>query len=143
MISNWREDYQKKLCSAADAAKFVKSGNSIFTGGFSLMPHDFTEALADRKDELQDVEYYGCLSPYCFRIFDGEFKGWYAFDPDHPENDRVIYEGQNIRSQDATVDFGIKIRDIKSKGSFIGSHTPERPLQAPAQAVSTRRPDAP
>ena len=75
MIKDWREDYQKKVCSAADAAKSIKSGDAIFTGGFSLMPHDFTEELAERKDELQDVEYFGCLSPYCFKIFDGHFRG--------------------------------------------------------------------
>jgi len=75
MVGNWREEYQEKLCSAADAAQRIKSGDSIFTAGFSAMPYDFTEALAARKDELRDVEYYGCLSPYCFRIFDGEFKG--------------------------------------------------------------------
>jgi len=70
---DWREDYQDKLCSAAEAVKRVKSGDSIFAGGFSAMPYDFTEALAERKEELQDVEYYGCLSPYPFRILNGEF----------------------------------------------------------------------
>ncbi len=74
-MKDWRDDYNSKLCSAADAAQRIKSGDSIFTAGFSAMPHDFTEALADRKDELENVEYYGCLSPYPFRIFDGEFKG--------------------------------------------------------------------
>jgi len=73
--TDWREDYQNKLCSAADAAKRIKSGDSIYTGGFAIMPHDFTEALAERKDELRDVDYYGCLSPYCFKILDGHFKG--------------------------------------------------------------------
>lgn len=75
MKKDWHEDYQSKLCSAADAAKRIKSGDSIYTGGFSIMPHDFTEALAERKDELRDVDYYGCLSPYCFKILDGHFKG--------------------------------------------------------------------
>ena len=75
MIDNWHDEYQSKLVSAADAATRVKSGDSIFTAGFSAMPFDFTEALAARKDELRDVEYYGCLSPYCFKIFDGDYKG--------------------------------------------------------------------
>jgi 4-hydroxybutyrate CoA-transferase len=75
MSHDWREEYQSKLCTAADAARRIKSGDSIFTAGFSAMPYDFTEALAERKDELRDVEYYGCLSPYLFKIFDGDFKG--------------------------------------------------------------------
>ena len=75
MSHDWREEYQSKLCTAADAARRIKSGDSIFTAGFSAMPFDFTEALAERKDELRNVEYYGCLSPYLFKIFDGDFKG--------------------------------------------------------------------
>jgi acyl-CoA hydrolase len=42
---NWREDYQNKLCTAAEAAKLIKSRDSIFAGGFSMMPYYFTEAL--------------------------------------------------------------------------------------------------
>ena len=75
MSDAWREEYKSKLSTAAEAAARVKSGDSNFTAGFSAIPFDFTEALAERKDELRDVEYYGCLSPYCFRIFDGDFKG--------------------------------------------------------------------
>jgi len=75
MNRNWLESYQDKLCSAAEAAKRINSGDSIFGAGFSSMPFDFTEALAERKDELQDVNYYGVLSPYCFKILNGDFKG--------------------------------------------------------------------
>ena len=75
MKRKWRENYQNKLCSAAEAAKRVNSGDSIYAGGFSMMPHDFTEALAGRKDELKDVNYHGVLTPYCFKILNGEFKG--------------------------------------------------------------------
>jgi 4-hydroxybutyrate CoA-transferase len=75
VTKQWREDYQDKLLTAAEAAKQINSGDSIFAGGFSTLPFDFTEALAARKDELRDVDYYGCFSPYCFKILDGDFKG--------------------------------------------------------------------
>jgi len=74
-MKDWQEDYNSKLCSAAKAAERIKSGDSVFAAGFSAIPYDLTEALAERKNELEGVEYYGCLSPYLFRIFDGEFKG--------------------------------------------------------------------
>jgi 4-hydroxybutyrate CoA-transferase len=74
-MKDWRDDYNSKLCTATEAAKRIQSGDSIFTAGLSAIPYDFTEALAERKNELQDVDYYGCLSPYLFKIFDGEFKG--------------------------------------------------------------------
>lgn len=78
-MRDWRKEYEGKLCSAADAAKLIKSGDSIYAGGFSVLPYDFTEALAERREELQDVEYFGCLSPYCFKIFDGNFSGHINF----------------------------------------------------------------
>jgi len=74
-MKNWRDLYNSKLCTAEEAALRIKSGDSIFTAGFSAMPYDFTEALAKRKNELENVEYYGCLAPYPFKILDGDFKG--------------------------------------------------------------------
>ena len=74
-MKDWKNEYQAKLCSAANAANLVKSGDSIFTAGFSAMPLDFSEALAERKDSLEGVAYYGCLSPYPLKIMDGSFKG--------------------------------------------------------------------
>jgi 4-hydroxybutyrate CoA-transferase len=74
-MKDWKDEYQAKLCSAANAANLVKSGDSIFTAGFSAMPLDFSEALAERKDSLEGVAYYGCLSPYPLKIMDGSFKG--------------------------------------------------------------------
>ena len=75
MRADWREDYQRKLCSAVEAASRVKSGDAIYAGGFSVIPYDFTEALAERKDELHNVDYHGVLTPYCLKILNGEFKG--------------------------------------------------------------------
>ena len=72
-IKNWRDLYNSKLCTAEEAALRIKSGDSIFTAGFSAMPYDFTEALAKRKNELENVEYYGCLAPYLFKMLDSEF----------------------------------------------------------------------
>ena len=62
-MKDWQEEYRAKLCSAREAAEFVKSGDSIFTAGFSAMPLEFSEAIAERRDSLEDVAYYGCLSP--------------------------------------------------------------------------------
>ncbi len=72
---SWQQNYKAKLCSAQEAAGRIRSGDSIYAAGLSAMPHDFTEALAERKAELKDVDYYGCLSPYCFKIMDGDFRG--------------------------------------------------------------------
>ncbi len=57
----------------------------------------------------------------------GKLAGWYVMDAEHPENNRLFYEGTDVTSDDAVVDFGIKIKDIHATGRFVGGHTAERP----------------
>lgn len=53
---NWHDEYNKKLISADEAAKLVKSGDWIEYGFGINCARDFDEALARRKDELTDVK---------------------------------------------------------------------------------------
>ncbi|MDY7019596.1 MAG: acetyl-CoA hydrolase/transferase C-terminal domain-containing protein [Chloroflexota bacterium] len=71
-MTDWREDYQKKLVSAEEAAKLVKSGDYIvFTMGREAFAVGL--AIAARKEELQDVNLH-CVAPgYDFGWYD---EGW-------------------------------------------------------------------
>ncbi|MGE5381637.1 MAG: acetyl-CoA hydrolase/transferase family protein [Methylocystaceae bacterium] len=62
---NYSQLYQEKIISAADAASLIKSGDYLLYGPFLARPIDFDQALAARKDELQDVAIYmaGCTYP--------------------------------------------------------------------------------
>ncbi len=53
---NFADEYKKKLISADEAAKLVKSGDWVQMGEFVQHPHDCDKALARRKDELKDVK---------------------------------------------------------------------------------------
>lgn len=53
--TDWSREYQQKLVSAEEAAKLVTSGDWIEFGIGNTKPVDFVRALADRKDELWDV----------------------------------------------------------------------------------------
>jgi len=53
---NWLDDYKSKLCSATDAAKLVKSGNRVYYGGNAAIPISLVEALAERYEELENVQ---------------------------------------------------------------------------------------
>ncbi|MGE5403851.1 MAG: acetyl-CoA hydrolase/transferase family protein, partial [Candidatus Saccharibacteria bacterium] len=48
-------EYQKKLITAEEAAKLVKSGDMVHYGEFALFPQALDEALAQRVPELRDV----------------------------------------------------------------------------------------
>ena len=53
----WQEEYKKKLVSAAEAAKAVKSGDKVvipYRTNTKVIP----QAIADRKNELRNVRNF-------------------------------------------------------------------------------------
>ncbi len=56
MYQRWVKEYEKRLVTADEAAKAVKSGDWIEYGFGINCAYDFDEALSKRKDELQDVK---------------------------------------------------------------------------------------
>ncbi len=69
MSADWQEEYRRKLVSAEEAIKIVKSGDHVaFTYGRE--PSALGEALARRRDELKDVTIF-------VRTPSRDF-GWYA-----------------------------------------------------------------
>lgn len=53
---SWVDDYKKKLCSAEEAVSVVKSGDRVYISGNAATPYVLMKALAQRKDELFNVE---------------------------------------------------------------------------------------
>lgn len=56
MQHKWRDEYQKKLVSADEAARAVQSGDWVEYGFGINSAYDFDEALSRRKYELRDVK---------------------------------------------------------------------------------------
>ena len=52
----WVDEYKKKLVSAEEAVSDIKSGQRVYISGNAATPYVFVKSLADRKDELKDVE---------------------------------------------------------------------------------------
>ena len=52
-INQWQ--YKQKLITADEAAKLVKSGDSVWYSEFAMFPETLDAALAKRVDELHDV----------------------------------------------------------------------------------------
>ncbi len=53
---SWVDDYKKKLVSAEDAVSVIKSSDRVYISGNAATPYVLMNALASRKDELEDVE---------------------------------------------------------------------------------------
>jgi 4-hydroxybutyrate CoA-transferase len=52
----WLTQYKERLCSAEEAVSVVKSGHRIYISGNASAPYLLMEALAQRKNELENVE---------------------------------------------------------------------------------------
>ncbi|MBZ5496138.1 MAG: 4-hydroxybutyrate CoA-transferase [Acidobacteriia bacterium] len=53
---NWLDDYKSKLKSPADAVQMIKCGHRVYYGGNAAIPKALVRALAERREELQDVQ---------------------------------------------------------------------------------------
>ena len=72
---SWREEYKSKLCSYEEAAKTVQSGDRFFTPlGLGEPSTAIMDAIADRKDELEDVQYVSALTFHPYKIFTPEYR---------------------------------------------------------------------
>src|SRR3989304_8975563 len=71
-MKTWQEEYKRKIISAEEAAKFVKSGDKVaFTTGRE--PFAIGLALAARKEELTGVKLKMSTPGYDFGWYDA---GW-------------------------------------------------------------------
>ena len=53
---NWLDSYKSKLVTAAEAVQKVETGDRVYYGGNAAIPFALVRALADRKDELENVQ---------------------------------------------------------------------------------------
>ncbi len=53
---NWLDDYKSKLKSLAEATRLVQSGDRVYYGGNAAIPRGLVLALAERRDELHNVQ---------------------------------------------------------------------------------------
>ena len=57
---DWHDEYKRKLVSAEEAVKVVKSGDRV-SFGFPQQPALLTAALAARSAELENVDIFNRL----------------------------------------------------------------------------------
>ncbi len=53
---SWHTDYRAKLCSPAEAVARIRSGDRVYYGGNAAIPQTLVRALAERREELDDVQ---------------------------------------------------------------------------------------
>jgi 4-hydroxybutyrate CoA-transferase len=61
---DWKTAHADKLMSADDAAKIVRSKQSVYLGMFGSCPEGLSKALYARHPELEDVRIYHYVAPF-------------------------------------------------------------------------------
>lgn len=69
------DEYRKKLVTAEQAARVVRSGDWVEYGSFLGMVRACDKALAARKDELSDVKVRSCVTAYAPEVILADPKG--------------------------------------------------------------------
>ncbi len=74
---NWLEDYQRKIVSADEAVKVIKSGDRVMMQAGCAVPQQLEAALVKRAPELHDVEichmHSNGKAEYCRPEYQGHF----------------------------------------------------------------------
>lgn len=77
-MHKWREDYNKKLASAAEAVRAIKSGDRVVVDHACGEAQALSEAMVARAPELQNVEVVHMVAmgkaKYCLPEMDGHFR---------------------------------------------------------------------
>jgi acyl-CoA hydrolase len=93
---NWMDDYKAKRMSAADAVARVKSGDRVYYAGNAAIPFSLVRALADRRDQLCDVQLNHVLllgdDPLSAPQMEGHFRHNSLFVG--PADRKVVNEGR-------------------------------------------------
>lgn len=72
---NWTEEYKSKLVSVEECAKIIKSGDTIAMAAGCSAPKDLMESIAERYQELENVNIVSGLLMYPFPHLDKKFIG--------------------------------------------------------------------
>jgi 4-hydroxybutyrate CoA-transferase len=55
-ITNWREEYARKLTTPDEAVKSIKSGDTVYIQSHAACPESVVDAMVRRADSLEDVK---------------------------------------------------------------------------------------
>lgn len=68
-MCNWKDEYAKKLVSVEEAASKVESGDVIWYGPCCSAPLQLVDAIADRYQELDNVNIVSGMALHPFKMF--------------------------------------------------------------------------
>jgi 4-hydroxybutyrate CoA-transferase len=129
---SWKEYYKSRVMTAQEAAKLVQSGDCLWTPLALGQPSmAMMDAVADRKDELKNVEYINCLTLRPYKIFQPEYREAFKLAFGFYSTPHLIKMAQSewanfwpAQSSDAGVKYFHRKRVYKRRTGIITQVTP-------------------
>src|SRR5512137_596226 len=130
---NHKEEYERKLVSAEDAVRVVKSGDWVDYGHFTCAPTFLDAALARRATELRDVKVRALTFPGTVAIAAADpghdhftYNNWHFSGGDRSLHDKglcnyipmLYHEGPSLYSIIDTDVFMVKVAPMDKDGFF-------------------------
>ena len=72
---DYKKEYDSKLCSASEAVKLVKNGDWVDYSQTCSFPEALDEALAARKDDLEDINVRNAISIKPVQVVEQDLEG--------------------------------------------------------------------
>lgn len=91
-MQSFSDEYRKKLVSADEAVKVIKSGDWVDFGLLTAQPVLLDEALAKRKEELKDVKLWTLLTLYPPKVMEAD-----------PHGETFVWNSWHFSSLDRTM----------------------------------------
>jgi 4-hydroxybutyrate CoA-transferase len=79
VYESWKQLYREKVITAKEAALRVKSYDKILVPPVTGAPVDILNAVAERRDELIEVQVYGSLINFPYEFLKAEYAGHITF----------------------------------------------------------------
>jgi butyryl-CoA:acetate CoA-transferase len=130
---NHSEEYYRKLVSAEQAVKVIRSGDWVDYGHFACAPTFLDKALAARSDELTDVKIRALTFPGIAAVASGDptqehfvYNNWHFSGGDRKLHDKglcnyiplLYHEGPSLYSIIDTDVFMLKVAPMDENGFF-------------------------
>lgn len=101
MAKTYCQEYQEKLISAEKAAGLIKSGDKLLYAVFLGRPVDFDLALAQRKEELYDVQITQCAG----NMAGSDNSSWVDPSQEHFTSNSWFFDGTDRKLHDRNMMF--------------------------------------
>jgi len=123
---SWQKEYQSKLVSLEEAAGYIESGDTAFLSPMHGAPFQLANAIAERSDELMDVDILSGVELYPFKFLQSsDYLGKINYHSLFTGGARAYYKYGNVNCNSVNLSqFTNSVRDVYHVNTLIAEVSP-------------------